>query len=94
MVKYEKKEHTIIKETPVKVICDICWKEVDPNNWFRITTSHHDWGNDSIDSYEQFDACSHKCAISFVNDYLREAYENEYNTKDIEIEHMRSIQGL
>lgn len=91
MVKYEKKEHTIIKETPVKVICDVCGNEVNPKNWFRITTSHSDWGNDSIDSYESFDVCSDKCAVMFASKYLKDAYEDEYNTKDIEIEHRRSI---
>ena len=94
MVKYEKKEQVIIEETPVKVICDICGKEVNPNNWFRIDTHHFDWGNDSVDSCMFNEVCSDKCAMLFAKEYVKEAYETECNTKVIEISHMRSIANL
>lgn len=94
MVKYEKKEWVMIEKTPVKVICDICGKEVDPNNWFRINTHHFDWGNDSVDSIEFHDACSDKCVMEFTKGYVEDAYETEWNTKVIEISHMRSIANL
>ena len=84
-----KVEH--VESTPVKRICDFCQKEIDCSNWFLITTGHHDWGNDSIDSVEHYDACSSRCTIGFAEKYIRDAGEDKFNTKYIEIEHKRSI---
>lgn len=80
-----------VETTPVKRICDFCQKEIDCSNWFRITTSHHDWGNDSCDSIEHKDACSAKCALAFATDYIQKSEADKYNTKEITIEHERSI---
>lgn len=78
-------------EKPTERLCDICGKPVNPHNWFRITTSHSDWGNDSIESYETGDACSPECVLKFTREYVEDSFDNEHNTKVIEIEHRRSL---
>lgn len=87
----EKRKVEKIETKPIKRICDICQKEIDCNNWFTITTSHHDWGNDSCESLETKDACSSKCVLKFASEYIEEAEKNKFNTRDIKIEHRRSI---
>jgi len=79
---YENKEIQVIKEVLVKTICDICGKEV-PLNHYEVTTGHHDWGNDSIESIENFDICSDECLKEQFNIYLKSRYRRKF----IEIEH-------
>lgn len=97
----ETKEITkVVKEAvTVKRICDNCGKEItvirsigtsDEYNYFCVTTHHHDWGNDSIDTYESYDACCPACALEMAEKYLINAYSG-HNTKEIEIEHVRSL---
>lgn len=97
----ETKEITKVvkEEVTAKRICDNCGKEIavshktcygNEYNYFCITTRHHDWGNDSIDSYETYDACCPTCALEMAEKYLTNAYSG-YNTKEIEIEHVRSL---
>ena len=87
----EERKVECVETTPVKRVCDFCQKEIDCSNWFRITTGHNDWGNDSCESIVNYDACSSRCAIDFAEEYIREAGEHKFNTKHIEIEHKRSI---
>ena len=97
----EKKEVTEIKikDVPVGMICDCCGKPILPvekrgetnvYNFFYVCTSHNDWGNDSIDSVEGFDACSPDCATKMAGAYLKKVY-SRWNTCEIEISHVRSI---
>lgn len=87
----EKKTVAVVKEVTVGVKCDFCGKQVDHRNYFHITTSHHDWGNDSIDSYEYMDACCPECVMGFAEKYIQSAYEDKHNTRRIEVEHRRTI---
>lgn len=91
----------MMEEVTVERICDNCGKEITVShitglgnqyNYFRITTHHHDWGNDSIDSYESYDACCPECALEMTKKYVTNAYEG-CNTKTIEIEHVRGLGG-
>jgi len=97
----ETKEITKVvkEEVTVKRICDNCGKEItisnitgvcDDYNYFCIATHHHDWGNDSIDSYETYDACCPKCALEMAEKYLNNAYAGR-NTKEINISHVRYL---
>ena len=100
----EKKEvvHTEIKDVTVKRICDCCGEEIVPDpilstglmpvyNFFHVTTGHHDWGYESIDSIETYDACSAECAEEMVRVYLAKA-KNNVNTMYIEIRHVRCLE--
>ena len=89
-----------IEEVPIGIICDYCKKPIYPvrsyvnrkeYNFFRISTSHNDWGNDSIDSCESFDACSPECATKMAEAYLTKSYQS-INTREITINHVRSIE--
>lgn len=97
----ETKETTKVvrEEVTIKRICDNCGKEIaisyrtgygDEYNYFCITTHHSDWGNDSIDSYETYDACCPTCAVQMAEKYLNKAYPGR-NTKEIDIEHVRDL---
>ena len=93
MRKTEEKE--VIKKELDKVttgrICDFCGKAILPvdgekYDYFYITTSHCDWGNDSIDSFNYFDACSVKCALGLAEKYLKST-NGFRNTGEIDIRH-------
>ena len=80
--------------------CDICGKDilpiniysVDQYNYFLITTHHHDWGNDSVDSYEYYDVCSPECVMAFANKYIRDSYDEVINSREIEVKHVRTLE--
>ena len=50
-------------------------KKIEPSQfgfgepYIHIHTWHNDWGNDSIDSHENYDLCK-ECAKKFVSDYI------------------------
>lgn len=88
-------EKEVVKKSLEKVTtgrrCDFCNKEILPvdgkkYNYFYITTSHSDWGNDSIDSIEYFDACSVECALGLAEKYLKST-NGFRNTGEIDIKH-------
>lgn len=90
----EKKERQITKvqERVVKTICDCCKKEItnwedadrfnaeNESKYFRVTTGHHDWGNDSIESICYLDICP-----NCINDYFRKYIEAGGRTSYIEV---------
>ena len=62
--------------------CDKCKKKInDDMLFYDVTTHHHDWGNDSIDSYVRMQICP-DCIIKFTQQYL----ERAKGTEEIEIE--------
>lgn len=91
--------HVEKEEKIVKRICDICNEEIKLSNdghsynYFVIHTWHHDWGNDSVESHDYLDACCPDCVMKFTKDYIESAYERIYNTKEIEISHVRSLEA-
>lgn len=83
---YKKVSHIVSKEVCVDIYCDICNKKIDTKDkFYEITTSHFDWGNDSIDSINNHDVCSNKCLFLFLADYYDD-FEDRH-TKRIEIQH-------
>lgn len=92
---YVEKRQTVIKEVVVGKKCDVCFKDIPPtsdsfprtnHSYFNITTHHHDWGNDSCESFEYFHACSPACALKFATEYLNKDFDG-HNSREIEIEH-------
>jgi hypothetical protein len=62
------------KEVTYETQCDHCGKRekgYDPNGWHHFSSHHGDWGSDSVDSWEYFDACSFDCYLALV----RKAFE-------------------
>ncbi len=71
--KIETKNIVVMRNCIVSKKCDVCGKEIPPTtiphkygepiyDYYEVVTHHNDWGNDSVDSYEHFDACSPECA--------------------------------
>ena len=87
----DKQSITTVREVIVGKICDFCKKPVDPINYFVVTTSHNDWGNDSVESIVHKDACSPECVLTFATDYITKSFEDVVNTRTIEVEHRRYI---
>ena len=95
----EKKEvtHVTVDEVIVGRKCDVCGKEIEKSydgrnyNYFVIHTHHSDWGNDSVDSHKYYDACCPACVMKFTKDYVEDSFVRMFNSKVIEIEHVRSI---
>lgn len=83
MRKHKIIEKTIRSEKLVGIMCDICGKEITGKFW-QLTTHHHDWGNDSIDSYEYFDLCSRECINKALDKYINACKMS--NTQCFELE--------
>lgn len=97
MRKTEEKEVVTksIKKVTVGRICDFCNKAILPvvgerYDYFFITTSHCDWGNDSVESTEYYDACSVECVLGLADKYLN-SVAGFINTGRIEIEHVNDL---
>lgn len=54
-------------------------------SWYRVTTGHYDWGNDSCDSVENNDICA-ECLPTLLDAFTKET-NGKQNTKYINIEH-------
>lgn len=67
--------------------CDICGEIIPPRKrndesvYFRAEIGHFDWGNDSVDSIENFDICR-DCICEFITNYLK---TDKYNTSYINV---------
>lgn len=67
--------------------CDVCNGVIKNNEpYWELTTHHHDWGNDSCESYEYFDICSEVCLREKFDEYMRESGKNNGNTMCFEVE--------
>lgn len=65
----EQKEVRQFKDVIIGCKCDNCGKIVNtaiPDDWYHFNAHHGDWGNDSGESYEYFDACSPRCFLDLV----------------------------
>lgn len=77
-------ESIVVNETRY---CDVCNGVIKDNeSYWEVTTHHHDWGNDSCESYEDFDICSEVCLREKFDEYIRESMANDWNTKCFEVE--------
>lgn len=86
---------TIKKLVVVGKKCDVCNASILPTSrtfprkeipFYEITTHHNDWGNDSVESFGHYHACSISCAMRFTEQYLAENYDG-INSAAIEITH-------
>lgn len=82
MRKYRIKEIKKKEETEIGIVCDICKKIITDekdyessyrtrmSHYYEVETHHNDWGNDSIDSYNDKDICSEECLFNFLKKYF------------------------
>lgn len=88
----EKQQIMIDKEVDVRIICDECRREIRNreninkrlrgSHYYEVTTHHHDWGNDSIDSYKYLDFCSFECMV----EYMKRYYESGNGSESYDVE--------
>jgi hypothetical protein len=87
-IKKEYELKTITQRVCVKstVHCDVCDCAIDDNNgYWELTTGHHDWGNDSVESIKHFDLCSESCLRKKFDEYVKESGEDDCNTMYFEV---------
>lgn len=85
---YEVKTHTVTERVCVKqtIHCDVCDGVIDDNAaYWELTTGHHDWGNDSIESIKDFDICSEECLRKKFDEYVKKSGKDDYNTMYFEV---------
>lgn len=89
---YELRTHTVTEQVLVKetTYCDVCGKEIKANQpYWELATHHHDWGNDSCESYEHFDVCSKECMRTKFEEYLKNSDSKYPNTMCFDVERTR-----
>jgi hypothetical protein len=74
--KTELTERTISEERTIGIVCDACAKDIS-GAYLEVTTSHGDWGNDSIESIQTFDFCSAECMSPHMVAYFKNARGSE-----------------
>ena len=106
MIKTERKEvtRTSWEYIPVKGICDRCGKEFvskayGPSrvvfyDYYRVVINHHNWGNDSYESYEAKDFCCINCMMKFIQDYWDDKRKivPGHMTHEMKIKHMLQLE--
>lgn len=72
-----------VTKTVTGVECDICGKVIPANyhdrnsKYYVVTTGHHDWGSESIESRETKDVCS-DCIRARFSDFLENGSSTAY----------------
>lgn len=74
-----------------ELICDSCGKKLDVTDskgtFYSVDSGHYEWGNDSIDSFNDEDACCVECMVNLVK--KRAEYWKDYHTAFIDVKCMR-----
>lgn len=94
---FTRTERQLAEET---CLCDVCKKIIYKRSFkpgdikstktfafWRITTGHNDWGNDSPDSVETYDVCSTDCIRKKMEEYIDITCDG-VNSQYINIEHV------
>lgn len=82
-----KETKAVYQEVTVAWECDVCHvqtsdKEQYKQEWHHFCEIHQGWGNDSIDSYVYYDACSVDCFIKQLQAIIPDLLEYaEYDAK-------------
>ena len=75
---YEDREFWVKEKFLGRTVCDICKKEIHKTAHYEVTTGHHDWGNDSIESINNSDICSDDCLKVVFGVYLEGTSDSKY----------------
>jgi hypothetical protein len=85
------------REVVVSTTCDGCGKRVNsdtPGDWLTFSSSHNDWGNDSIESCEQHDACSAACFLRIARRIVDEYGDEPCATLEVAGFSLPLLRGL
>lgn len=79
MSKYYTTE-TVAKRVISRTTCDHCGHAAkgEPGGWLSISSGHSDWGNDSIDSAEDWDVCSADCLLHILAKIHKDYGERQF----------------
>lgn len=81
---YKEERHEEISKHKVgqNLFCDVCKKIIGtgrldngylkPTDYLTVNCGHHDWGNDSCDSFEYMDFCSIECMMEHQKEFWKE----------------------
>jgi hypothetical protein len=87
MREYEQKEVVKMEKVLKTIKCDTCKKDInetDHDFYYEVFTSHSLWGNDSIDSLDEFDFCSWECLTVHQGRYFAHADDTyEYRIEQV-----------
>ena len=87
MVITEIKQVTENKKVTVGYKCNHCGKIHNgsdiPDDWHEFNSHHNSWGNDSVDSYEYYLACSPKCYAKLLKEAVDEYSGCDYDEVEI-----------
>lgn len=69
-----------------EVRCDGCGKIARSvqGDWYDFSSHHSDWGNDSIESHDQWDACSAACYLKIVRKIVDDYGEMPHPTLEVD----------
>ena len=77
-IEKETRQVEVVKEE--KVSCNMCKKVLEEREpYYEITTHTNSWGNDSIDSYENYDICE-ECITKFLEEYIKSIKSRRYES--------------
>ena len=71
---------------PIWNRCDSRGRPYCTAKYLSVTTGHHDWGNDSIDSVETHDICSTECLSKFMQEFYSKFNKSNSGTDYIHID--------
>lgn len=78
-----KGELTQVITTEIGMICDSCGNKTNDMNeegWYSFRGGHGEWGNDSFESFKNYDVCSAKCYL----DQLKELHDDNTHNRSYE----------
>jgi hypothetical protein len=90
-------EKSVVKQVVVSTTCDNCGKtergpttysgDADtPVGWVHFHSYHNDWGNDSIESHEDWDACSWNCYLEVVRRIFDEYGDGKFGSNTLVVD--------
>ena len=74
-----KRDETVTKRVTYRTECDACHKQEEgdaPASWIHFSSSHSEWGNDSIESWDEHDACSFACYLTIVRKLVEDMWSD------------------
>lgn len=82
------REERVMKPVVYQTVCDGCGKTVEgepPEGWTDFSSHHSDWGNDSVDTHQDYDVCSWACYLTVVRRVF-EDYETLWPERTLEVD--------
>ena len=87
------------QEVTVAWQCDVCYTQTADlgryeQEWHHFSKGHQGWGNDSIDSYDEYDVCSVDCFIKQLQESVPDLLEYADSAAEIADMPVRFAQKL